>query len=202
MPDPGPVIRGRHLKALLERLRTMPQGPSALARIGAGLVGRIDEGGGLDWFPAEDNVAATLAIYDVLGPMAADRFFRAQMKASFDGPILRTLATTAVAVFGYDPAALARWIPRAWDLLFRQAGTWRIGEATPGSVTLTLAGLPPVMDDPTYLRSVGCAMSALADLARVQGAATLQPRTRGDAEAVWVLRWSAAARPVTGGRAG
>jgi hypothetical protein len=194
-----PVVRGRHMKALVAALETWEGGARPPALLPAEALRTISSAGGLDWLPVALNLQVTQAIYDGLGPLGADRFFRAQSLESFDGPILQTMVTTAVRMFGLDPASFARWVPRAWHMIFRGVGEWTVGELRPGAtaVVLTLAHLPSeCADHPVWLRSVSRSLSALFDLARVPGSAELPPRARGGHEAQFELRWSAPSGPM------
>jgi hypothetical protein len=182
------------MKALLASLEAHQASARPLALLPAESLLVISRAGGLEWLPVTLNLQVTQAIYDGLGPGEADRFFRAQMLEAFRGPLLQTMVTTAVQMFGLDPASFARWVPRAWHLIFRGVGQWTVGEQRPGatSVVLTLGHLPSeCADHPVWLRSVSHSLGALFDLARVRGQAELPPRAPGAREALFELRWSA-----------
>jgi hypothetical protein len=61
------TVRGRHLKALLARVASRPDGPTVLARLPPDLLRQVAEAGGLDWLPVAHNVAIARAIFDTLG---------------------------------------------------------------------------------------------------------------------------------------
>jgi len=181
------------MKALVAALEAWPGGARPLALLPAEALETIGAAGGLDWLPVALNLQVTQATYDGLGAADADRFFRAHTTASFDGPILQTLSSTAVRIFGLDPASFARWVPRAWHLIFRELGEWTVGSIDPSatSVVLTLARLPAdCAEHPTWLRSVARSIGALFDLAKVQGVVELPPRAHGASQAQFVLRWT------------
>lgn len=193
MPEQAPVVRGRHLKSLASFLQERPGGTTALALLPPDWLPQVTGASGLDWLPVERNLVITRATYDALGQAEADRFFRDHTLASFHGPILQTMVTSAVRILGLDPVALARWVPKAWHLIFRGCGEWGLEEVTPGArlVTLTLGGLPAACaEDPVWLRSVARSLEAVLELARVRGVAALLPRPRGARQAVFQLRWS------------
>lgn len=188
-----PVVRGRHMKSLVAALEGWPGGSRPLALLPAETLKTIGAASGLDWLPVPLNLQVTQAVYDGLGGADADRFFLAHTVASFEGPILQTLSATAVRIFGLDPASFARWVPRAWTMIFRELGEWTVGAIAPGSssVVLTLARLPPVCaDHPVWLRSVSRSIGALFDLAKVQGTVELPPRAHGASQVQFVLRWT------------
>lgn len=188
-----PVVRGRHMKSLVGALEAWEGGARPLALLPAEALRTISGAGGLDWLPMALNLQATRAIYDGLGAAGADRFFRAHTLSSFDGPILQTMVTTGVRILGLDPASFARWVPKAWHMIFRGVGEWTVGAQPPGatSVLLTLGSLPSeCADDQVWARSVARSLDALFDLARVRGTVDLPPRAHGGREVQLELRWS------------
>ncbi|MBK9519848.1 MAG: hypothetical protein IPO09_21500 [Anaeromyxobacter sp.] len=193
MSEHAAVVRGRHLKSLASFLQERPGGMTALALLPPDWLPQVTDASGLDWLPVERNLVITRAVYDALGPAEADRFFRDHTLASFHGPILKTMVTSAVRILGLAPASLARWVPKAWHLIFRACGEWSLEEVTPGArqVTFTLGGLPAACaEDPVWLRSVARSLEAVLELARVRGVVALAPRPRGARQAVFQLRWS------------
>jgi hypothetical protein len=191
MPAPGPLVRGRHVKLLLATVERHALGAAVRARIGPDSLHAIVDSSGLDWLPVEHDLVLTRAIYEALGPIAADRLFRDHTLASFEGPVLQTMVHTAVRLFGLDPASWARWVPKGWSLLFRGCGDWTVGDARAGQVTLTLAALPSACArDESWIRSVGHSLGALLDLARVRGVVEVAPRAEGASEAIYRLRWA------------
>lgn len=190
-----PVVRGRHMKSLVEALQRWEGGARPLALLPAGALQTVTRASGLDWLPMALNVQVTRAVYDGLGALEADRFFRAHTLASFEGPLLQTLVSTGVRMFGLDPASFARWVPKGWHLIFRGVGEWSVGEGGAGgaSLALTLRRLPAeCADDPVWLRSVSRSISAIFDVTRVSGRVDLQPRPRGATEVRFELSWTPA----------
>ena len=197
MAGERPVVRGRHMKALLTAVAAWPTGERVAPLVKVATLDAVARAGGLDWLPVALNLELTQAIYDGLGPLEADRFFRAQTLASFDGPILQTFVSTAVRIMGLDPASFGRWVPKGWNMIFRNTGDWEIAEPPPGStaVTLTLGKLPgDCADHPVWPRSVARSLEALLDLARVSGSLALQPRAPGGRALQFQMRWVASAR--------
>lgn len=181
------------MKSLVAALEGWEGGARPLALLPAGALEAISRATGLDWLPLSLNLQVTQAIYDGLGGAEADRFFRAHMLASFEGPILQALVATAVRMFGLDPASFARWVPRAWNMIFREVGEWKVPEPAAGAtaVVLTLGRLPAeCADHHVWLRSVSRSMAALLDLAKVSGAVELLPRPKGAGEVQYSLRWT------------
>jgi len=186
------------MKSLVAALEAREGGARPLALLPPEALRSIAAASGLDWLPVAVNLQVTQAIYDGLGSAEADRFFRAHSVASLHGPILQTLVSTAVRMFGLDPVSFARWVPRAWHMIFRGVGEWQVEELQPGatSAVLTLASLPPsCADHATWVRSVSHSMGALFDLAKVQGVVDVPPRAQGATRVTFQLRWTARRGP-------
>lgn len=195
-PGERAVVRGRHLKLLVTSLEAWAGGARALALLPPDTLRAIAAASGLDWLPVAVNLRLTQAIYDGLGAAEADRFFRAHTVASLDGPVLRTLVVTAVRILGLDPASFARWVPRAWHMLFRETGEWSVAGDGPASAVLTLARLPlECAEHQVWLRSVSRSLEAVLDLAKVEGAVELAPRGQGASQAVFRLCWTPRREP-------
>jgi hypothetical protein len=187
------------MKALLSAVEAWPGGSRAATLVPAELRSAVVQAGGLDWLPVALNLALTQVAYDGLGPVEADRLFRAHTRASFEGPILQTFVSTAVRILGLDPASFARWVPKGWHLIFRGVGEWSVEAPGPGatSVLLRLGKLPgDCADHPVWGRSVARSLDALLDQAQVSGAVALQPRAQGARELQFVMRWSGASEPA------
>lgn len=188
-----PVVRGRHMKSLVAALEGWEGGARPLAMLPGGVLQEVARAGGLDWLPLALNLQVTQAVYDGLGSAEADRFFRGHSRASLDGPILQTLVSTAVRMFGLDPVSFARWVPRAWHMLFRGVGEWAVPELEPKatSAVLTLAHLPAdAIDHPVWVRSVARSVESLFDLAQVKGVVEVPPRAHGATKVEFRLRWT------------
>jgi len=171
------------MKSLVAALEGWEGGARPLALLPAEVLATIGRAGGLDWLPIALNLQVTQAVYDGLGSTAA----------SFEGPILRTMVSTAVRMFGLDPVSFARWVPRAWHMIFRELGTWSVPETAPGatSLVLTLSDLPgECADHQVWHRSVARSIAALFDLAKVTGVVDLLPRAQGGRAVQYALRWT------------
>lgn len=181
------------MKSLVEALEAREGGARPLALLPEEALRSVSAASGLDWLPVAINLQVTQAIYDGLGGAEADRFFRAHTVASLDGPILQTLVTTAVRMFGLDPVSFARWVPRAWHMLFRGVGEWQVEELQPEatSAVLTLARLPRACaEHATWIRSVSHSLGALYDLAQVQGIVEVPLLAQDATQVAFRLRWT------------
>ena len=186
------------MKATLAAAEAWPMGGKVGALLHPELRALVLQAGGLDWLPVARNLALTQAIYDGLGPAEADRFFRVQTLASFDGPILQTMVISGVRILGLDPASFARWVPKGWYMIFRGVGEWQVEPHRPGATSslLTLSRLPgECADHPVWGRSVARSLEALLDLARVKGAVDLLPVAAGAGQLQLRMSWTPTGSP-------
>ena len=170
-----PLVRARHLKSMLAFADEWPGHPGARLRshLPEADVRAILEASGIDWLDVRLDLDVTRAIHELLGPDECLRFFRRQSLSSFQGPLLRTLVDTAQRMFGLQLASWARWVPKGWALLFRDCGAWTVEAPGAKQVTLRLRALPQACSgDEIWIRTVGASLSALLDLARLEGAVT------------------------------
>jgi hypothetical protein len=184
------------MKSLLGSVGRLPpeRAAAVLAHFGGEAARAVEESTGLEWLPLGDNVRLTRAVHEALEQEACDRFFRAQLLQSFEGPLFRALADGAIHLFGLDPMSWARLVPSGWGLVFRDCGRWDVAHAAPGEVLLTLADVPPACTvDAVWPRSVAASLSAIVDLAQARGEATLAGFEPGAPAMRVALRWSARA---------
>jgi hypothetical protein len=195
MPDPA--VRARHLKQTLDAIAGLPEGAAIRDRVGELVARDIETSNGFDWMPIGHDLALVRAERLILGAERQAVFARAVVNASFRGPLLGRLVESAMRLTGHDPAGWARWIPRAWSLVFSGCGTWAIGAPEPdGTVLLRLAHLPPALvADEVWGRSLAASLSAIVDLGAASGGVELEALDPVAHEATFVLRW-APAEPV------
>jgi hypothetical protein len=165
-----PSVRARHLKTILEALAAQPDAPAVLAAVPPASRAAVEEATGVDWLDVGHDLAITAAAYRAMGGARADACFRGLIGGSLEGPLLRTLVAAARRLFGLEPRGLAHWIPKAWSLIFRACGEWRVSDAGPRRVELVLRAVPPLLaDDPVWPRSVAASLEALFDVAGASG---------------------------------
>ncbi len=171
---PGePSVRARHLKSLLAFADAWPGGigPAVRARVRPADLQAVAAASGIDWIPLRIDLDLTRGIHDAMPRPEFLRFFRKQSLQAFEGPLLKTLVDTAQRMFGIEAASWARWVPKGWSLLFRDCGVWTSEVTGPKRIDLRLASLPTACaSDPIWIASVGASLSALVDLAKLDGA--------------------------------
>ncbi len=134
-----------------------------------------------DWLPVEDNLVATRAVADALGPRRTHDFFAALQYAELDTPLFSWVRTLTPTLEKHPERTLG-WVAKGYSMMYRNAGTWRVVEAEAKSATLEMVDLPDVMTaDSVWLASVGSALHAVFRVSNVDGAVTMaetRPRPR------------------------
>src|SRR5512147_664766 len=149
-----PLVRARHLKSTLAAVDRTAARDAVRGALPPGLAAAIEAANGFDWLPAVKDVALVHAIHGALGDAEHDAFSRGVILEAFEGPLLGPLITIGVRLFPGGLMAWAHWIPRAWALVFRECGEWKIDGIGPGAVDMQLRWLPPIcVQDPVWPRS-------------------------------------------------
>lgn len=140
-----------------------------------------------DWLPVEENLVATRAVADALGPRRTHDFFVSLQHAELATPLfswVRKLTPTLEK----RPERTLGWIAKGYSMMFRNAGTWRVVEVETSTATLEMVDVPEVMtNDTVWIASVGSSLHAVYRVSNVDGAVTLaetKPRPR------FRFRWS------------
>ena len=65
----------------------------------------------------------------------------------------------ATSLLGRDPANLGRWIPKAFNLVFRDCGLFAVEAVSPLELRVTLSEIPdPLLCEPLWIASLGVGM--------------------------------------------
>jgi hypothetical protein len=189
--SPRPEIAAVHTRSSLEVLQALAPELQArvLARLPAEAREALDAATRLDYLPAGIDLAVALAIHAEGGADLARRVAREVLRRSLTSNVLGGLVRSATALFGLTPPGLFRWAPRGWAHVCRSCGDLRMESSEGRVVQLALTGLPPELDVPPYLESIGGGLEAFLDLCRVEGRVLTEPRPGG---ARFTVHWSRA----------
>lgn len=189
-PELAPLVRCRHLRTTLAAVAGLPEGEAILKRLPRGLTAEIQRAYGMEWQPMEVELEVTRVIHQALGPARAREFAHDLLLVAFGGPLLRALVETALAVIGPDPAALLRWVPKGWNLVFSGVGRWELEGAGPSSVRVHLCDLPRGCLDGAWLDTLEGTLRAVLTLAGVTGTVTLAAVDRSARRASYQADWT------------
>lgn len=189
--------RGRYMKDYLTAVRRLP--PSKQDAVLTGLhelVERIETVGNLAWLPISTNLELTDAIFRGLGNEQADAFYQNWIKRQMSTPAFAGLVRTALSLFRFDTIAVAKWIPKAFDLMYRDYGTFVIEQTGPNQADVELQKMPAeLVAHDNWLRSVGSGLQALYFLTGVRGTVELAEANAAEKRVRFSLRWSRLSMP-------
>jgi len=180
------------MKDYLAAVRRLP--PSKQDVVLAGLdtlVGRIEAASNLERLPVSVNLELTDAIFRSLGDEQADVFFQSWLKRQMSAPAFAGLVRTALSLFRFDTMAIAKWIPKAFDLMYRDYGQFAIEPVSPLHLQVLLTSMPnELAAHQNWQRSVSSGLHALFFLTGVKGTTELT-RANGAHHGMQVdLRWT------------
>ncbi len=189
--------RGRYMKDYLAAVRRLP--PSKQDVVLAGLlpvVERIESAGNLEWLPIAVNLELTDAIFRGLGQEQADAFYQHWLKRQMSAPAFAGLVRTALSLFRFDTVGVAKWTPKAFDLMYRDYGSFVIEQTGPERVDMQLEKMPvELVSHENWLRSVCSGLHALYFLTGVRGTTELEAVNVAERRVQIVLRWSRMSKP-------
>lgn len=188
----GPHIRAALPLQSLRVLELVAGGEYArvLGCMRPGSLRRIRGAGSLDWLPLELDLELVEAVADVLGPEVDRERARLCVRACFDTPLLRPFVAGIELLFGLEPAALIGAVPRAWHVLYRDAGRIHY-EIVPGLQRVLIYEQIPasVLTNHLYLEAIAGALESLFDVCKVDGSVELaevdEHRGRAELHCYW-----------------
>jgi len=187
-----PLVKARHMQSLFAKIERLPEVARRAIRERTGdlALRQISEAATSDWLPLSLDLAVTRELQEVLGTEGAHRFFHDHQLEAFGSATFRMLVEGATTLFGLDPGSWARWVPRGWGLVFKDCGEWLVERSAPGTVDLALVRPPTCcLADAVWLQSLAWSLSAILDLAHVEGRFTLERVDEERQTALYALCW-------------
>jgi hypothetical protein len=152
----------------------------------------VSDAGNFAWLPLDHNLVITRALADALGPKRTHEFFVELMLSTYRTPLLKSLVDAVLRLRGNNLTTMLQWVSKGFELMFKDAGHWRVIEREETSACLEVNGLPAaVTADRVWLDSVCSSMSSLFSLAQVTGLAAIRDLDQPHGRAVIRLRWEA-----------
>lgn len=185
-------MRGRYMKTFVDHVERLPAADRTRISelVPETLFQEIADSGMFGWLPFEQNLILTRAVAEALGPRRTHDFFVALMRATFETPLLKSLVDAVLRLQGRDPTVILQWVSKGFDLMFKDAGTWRVVECEEGSASMEVRGLPPTaLHDRVWLESVSSSLTALFSLSDVRGVTTIRSVEPQAGRVVFRLRW-------------
>jgi hypothetical protein len=180
------------MKDYLAAVRRLPPGKQDTVLSGLDtLVERIEAASNLEWLPVSVNLELTDAVFRGLGDEQADVFYQNWLKRQMSAPAFAGLVRTALSLFRFDTAAIAKWIPKAFDLMYRDYGKLSIEPVGPLHLQLVLRGMPAELaSHKNWQRSVASGLYALFFLTGAKGTTELTCASGAGPRMQVDLRWT------------
>jgi hypothetical protein len=184
--------RGRYMKDYLAAVRRVPPRKQELVLSGLDtLVERIESASNLEWLPVSVNLELTDAVFRGLGDEQADVFYQSWLKRQMSAPAFAGLVRTALSLFRFDTTAIAKWIPKAFDLMYRDYGRFAIEPVAPQHLNVVLSAMPAELAaHKNWQRSVSSGLHALFFLTGVKGTTELTHANAVQHRMQVDLRWT------------
>jgi hypothetical protein len=174
-----PAVRASYLRLLLDHADDLVPG-SLRDRLADADLTAIECAGPLVWLPVSIDLTLQRALAELLGPERASELLRTGLRQVWASTPARTIVQTAVGLFGVNPGSLARLVPNAWNLLYRECGRWSVERSEADhrdQVLLRLSDLPQTCaDELAWLEAVATILHALLILCDAEGEVELLAR--------------------------
>ncbi len=167
-----PSVRARYMQTFATHVDRLPAEDRSAIRavIPEDTWAAIDAAGLLGWLPISVNLACTRAVSKRLGPQRTHEFFRTLLLGTAETPLLRGLVQGVLRVAVRDPGLYLPWISKGFELMFRDAGRWTVGDRGEGFAVTEVRDLPvECVSDDLWIQSVASSLCALLDLTRLKG---------------------------------
>jgi hypothetical protein len=195
LPPPTAYVRGRYMKTFVAHLEQLPEmdRKRIAAAVPDSFFHEIDESGMFAWLPFDRNLVLTRAVAGELGPRRTHDFFLSLMLASFQTPLLRGLVEAVLRLKGNDPTVMLQWVSKGFELMFKDAGTWRVVDRESRAAALEVLGLPAdAVRDRVWLDSVASSLGALFTFADARGVVVVRDVEPERGRVVFRMRWEMA----------
>lgn len=161
------------------------------ARITPATIARIDTAVRTEWLPVEIDVELTEAVDAELGEEMLVEQNRRSFLAAFQGPLLKPILSSAIALSGATPGALLRFASSAWSSVYRECGEIAVERRDRGAV-ITWSRLPdPILASRPYLVGTRGVFEGGVELMKSKGRCTLRVDEAARA-AIFELEWTRA----------
>jgi hypothetical protein len=141
-----------------------------------------------DWLPHQIGLDMARSLEQVIGTADTRAIYLEACLSSFQSGILGPLFGAAVRIFGPSPDLVARWVPRAWNAVWRGCGELVVEEARPGYVRIHHVGIPPEAMFDAFLDVAAECIGSIIVGCEKKGSASVERRGGSDPIG-YVLRW-------------
>ena len=186
----SPRVQSTYMKQFAGRVLLLGSRAERVVELDPELFEAIAAAGRMTWLPAELNLRMIDAPYAGLGPRRAHAFQAEQISAQLGTPLWRSFVEGGVRLLGLDPGVLARWLPPALGLIFRDCGTWTVEHGGSESLDLVVRDLPELLGaHPHWLDSVSGGVHALFMICKTTGETEVTEVDAAAGTARIAMRW-------------
>jgi hypothetical protein len=189
---PVPQVRALTSQVALQHIERLPPAQRNAILRTLGDVTEARDAFQFNWIPFTTQIRILDAMRANLPPTDWHASQRALMHAYLDKPVLRGLFDTAVRMLGLSVPTLARWAPRAFDALFKDAGQLRFEPTSTVEVALVLERFPKeLMSSGSFVESLQAALETIFTLTKTTGRVDLAEIDLARGNARYALHWGA-----------
>jgi hypothetical protein len=190
-----PKVRSVYMKQFASRVLLLGTRGEAVVAADPGLFEEIEAASRLSWLPAELNVRMIHALVEGLGAQGCHDFQGEQIAAQLSTPLWRGFVEGGIRTLGLDPASLARWLPNALGLIFKDCGRWSVEDLAENGAALDARELPvELIASPRWVESIAGGVHALFIMCQTSGETKVARFDRDAGSARIELRWKPVAR--------
>jgi hypothetical protein len=187
-----PQVRALTSQVALQHIDRLPAAQRDAILVAVGDVTGARDAFQFNWIPFATQIRILDAMRAHLKPADWIASQRALMHAYLDKPVLRGLFDTAVRMLGLSVPTLARWAPRAFDALFKEAGLLRFEPGSATELALVLERFPTaLMSSGSFVESLQAALETIFTLTKTTGRVEVADFDPARGHARYTLRWSA-----------
>lgn len=144
------------------------------------------------WLPLTLNVQLCDAIAGSLGPTRAQAFFREMLLSEYQSSLFKPFIAGITRVLGVTPAVFVKMVPRGWELVYRECGTWQVLDDGDRRARLVVSDLPAMcVRNAFWLDAVRSTFYTAFDLSNVQGEIDWHELDLGSRRATMCFSWQA-----------
>jgi hypothetical protein len=187
----GPRIRGTQVRENVASLGKLgpDEGEAVRDALPEDVYRRALEVSRVEWVDVAVDVLITEAVESALGHEAMLRWSRRAIQAARDTPLLGPMFEGGLALFGVQPAAFLKLLPRGWGHVYKNCGEVSVTRSGKGYATIQWSGVPEVIaQSDAYLAGVGASFEALLQITEVS--CTVTHEVTAPNRVLYEAKWS------------
>lgn len=185
-------VRARHMKSLLEASERLEPDLAEHIRslIPEPVLDAVEDAMPSAWLPLEMNIQVADILATALGPERSLSFFRGMVLREYETSLFKTFIAGITRVMGVTPAVFVKVVPRGWELVYRDCGSFTPLDVDANSARLLFDELPELcVRNRLWLDAVRSTFYSAFDLADVTGTVAWDELNLKDRRAVFHFQW-------------